>query len=65
MSTPGAAQRPHGRLNACVPSSSPASAGRKSSERAVADARQAFDVPDAVDDVSALALVVQGATTGR
>ena len=31
-------------------------------ERAVADARQAFDVPDAVDDVSALALVVQGAT---
>jgi NADPH2:quinone reductase len=28
----------------------------------VADARQAFDVPDAVDDVSALALVVQGAT---
>lgn len=31
-------------------------------ERAVADAHQAFDVPDGVDDVSALALVVQGAT---
>jgi NADPH2:quinone reductase len=31
-------------------------------ERAVADAGLAFEVPDAVDDVTALALVVQGAT---
>ncbi|MGC5170913.1 quinone oxidoreductase family protein [Microbacterium sp. DT81.1] len=31
-------------------------------ERAVVDRRSAFDVPDGVDDVSALALVVQGAT---
>jgi len=31
-------------------------------ERAVADPRRIFDVPDAVDDVTALALVVQGAT---
>jgi NADPH:quinone reductase len=31
-------------------------------EKAVADAPLAFEVPDAVDDVSALALVVQGAT---
>ena len=31
-------------------------------ERAVADAERAFEVPDDVDDVTALALVVQGAT---
>jgi NADPH2:quinone reductase len=31
-------------------------------EKAVADAGLAFEVPDAVDDLSALALVVQGAT---
>jgi NADPH2:quinone reductase len=31
-------------------------------EKAVADSALAFEVPDAVDDVSALALVVQGAT---
>ena len=31
-------------------------------ERAVADAAAAFDVPDAVDDLTALALLVQGAT---
>ena len=31
-------------------------------ERAVADPRSAFDVPAGVDDVSALALIVQGAT---
>lgn len=31
-------------------------------EHAVADVRQTFEVPDAVDDVSALALIVQGAT---
>jgi NADPH2:quinone reductase len=31
-------------------------------ERAVADSALAFDVPDAVDDVAALAVVVQGAT---
>lgn len=31
-------------------------------ERAVADPRSTFDVPDVVDDVSALAMVVQGAT---
>ncbi|GAA3763512.1 NADPH2:quinone reductase [Spinactinospora alkalitolerans] len=31
-------------------------------ERAVADANLVFDVPDGVDDVAALALVVQGAT---
>jgi NADPH:quinone reductase len=31
-------------------------------ERAIADAVAAFDVPDAVDDVTALAMVVQGVT---
>ncbi|HEX5858471.1 MAG TPA: zinc-binding dehydrogenase [Microbacterium sp.] len=31
-------------------------------ERAVIDPRSAFDVPDGVDDVTALALIVQGAT---
>src|SRR6478735_3567806 len=31
-------------------------------QRAVADASRVFDVPDAVDDATALALVVQGAT---
>jgi NADPH2:quinone reductase len=31
-------------------------------ERAVADARSSFDVPDAIDDVTALAMAVQGTT---
>jgi NADPH2:quinone reductase len=31
-------------------------------ERAVADERTTFDVPDAVDDVTALSMIVQGAT---
>lgn len=37
-------------------------AGGGYAERAVADAAAAFDVPDAVDDVTALAMVVQGLT---
>ena len=37
-------------------------AGGGYAERAVADPASAFDVPDAVDDVTALAMVVQGLT---